>query len=120
MSEQTAKKRVYKDYLDDIKTSITDIKEFTKDMSFEGFSCDRKTSHAVIRCFEIIGEAVKNLPDEVKARYPDIPWREIAGMRDKMIHEYFGVNLQIVWQTIEDDLPFFDIMIEQLIRDAKS
>lgn len=101
MSEQIKRKRIYKDYLNDIKTSIAEIREFTGGMSFKEFFSDRKTSHAVTRCFEIIGEAVKNTPDELKARYPGIPWREMAGMRDKMIHEYFGVNLKIVWQTIE-------------------
>jgi uncharacterized protein with HEPN domain len=117
MSEQSKAKpkRVYRDYLEDIKASIVDIRDFTGELTFDEFVNDRKTTHAVIRCFEIIGEAVKNLPDEIKSQYPDIPWREIAGMRDKMIHEYFGVNLQIVWQTIEEDLPFFDIIIEKLL-----
>ena len=110
------KNRIFNDYLDDIKNAISDISEFTESMDFEEFIRDRKTCHAVIRCFEIIGEAVKNLPDEVKSLYPDIPWREIAGMRDKMIHEYFGVNLQIVWQTIEDDLPIFNAIIKALIK----
>lgn len=73
MSEQTKSKRIYKDYLNDIKTSIGEIREFTVGMSFEEFSSDRKTSHAVTRCFEIIGEAVKNIPDELKAIYPGIP-----------------------------------------------
>lgn len=117
MSEKTKRKRVYKDYLNDIKTSIAEIQEFTGDMSFEGFSSDRKTSHAVTRCFEIIGEAVKNIPNQLKTRYPGIPWREMAGMRDKMIHEYFGVNLEIVWQTIEEDIPLLKKMIEKVIAD---
>ncbi len=119
MSESIKNQRIYKDYLDDINTSITEIQEFTKDMSFEEFSYDRKTIHAVIRCFEIIGEAVKNIPDETKAKYPGIPWREIAGMRDKMIHEYFGINLKIVWQTIAEDLPFLEIMIKKMVGDLE-
>jgi len=118
MSEQPKRKRVYKDYLNDIKTSISEIQEFTEGMSFEKFSYDRKTTHAVIRCFEIIGEAVKNIPDAVKAKYPKIPWREIAGMRDKIIHEYFGVNLKIVWQTIEEDLPLLEVMTKKMIADV--
>ena len=86
MSEHSKDQRIYKDYLDDITTSIAGIQEFTNNMSFEEFSYDRKTIHAVIRCFEIIEEAVKNIPDEIRAKYPETPWREIAGMRDKMIH----------------------------------
>jgi uncharacterized protein with HEPN domain len=119
MSNQAKKPRVYKDYLNDIKTSISEIQEFTTGMTFEEFSFDRKTIHAVVRCFEIIGEAVKNLPGEVKAKCPEIAWREIAGMRDKMIHEYFGVNLKIVWQTIEEDLPPLGAAIKKLVDEEK-
>jgi len=115
MSNPKERKRVFKDYLFDIKDSISEILEFTTGMSFEEFSSDRRTSHAVVRCLEIIGEAVKNIPDTVKARYTEIPWREVAGMRDKMIHEYFGVDLEIVWQSIAEDLPLLESAIKKLI-----
>ncbi len=118
MSEQKKRKRIYRDYLDDIRIAIDEIEEFTREMDYDAFSHDRKTSHAVIRCFEIIGEAVKKLPDALKAKYPAVPWREIAAMRDKMIHEYFGVNLLIVWQTIADDLPFFKGVINGITHDT--
>ena len=119
MSEHKKTKRVYKDYLKDIRTSISEIQEFSAGMTFEEFSYDRKTIHAVVRCFEIIGEAAKNLPGELKSKYPGIPWREITGMRDKMIHEYFGVNLQIVWQTIEEDLLSLEAAIKKLIDEEQ-
>ena len=118
MSDGQKSKRIYRDFLEDINISIKEIKEFTAGMNFEEFSYDRKTSHAVIRCFEIIGEAVKNLPEDLKAKYPEIPWRQFAGMRDKMIHEYFGINLSIVWQTIEDDLPTLETVIKELTKEA--
>jgi uncharacterized protein with HEPN domain len=66
---------------------------------------DARTQDAVIRNLEVMGEAVKNLSESLKARHAEIPWRRIAGMRDKMIHEYFGVNLQLVWDAIEHEVP---------------
>lgn len=74
-------------------------------MTFEQFSQDDKTAYAVVRALEIIGEATKKIPDAVRDQYPQIPWREMAGMRDKLIHDYFGVNLGVVWKTVQEDLP---------------
>jgi uncharacterized protein with HEPN domain len=82
-------------------------------MSFEDFAADRKTTNAVIRSLEIIGEAAKKIPSEIRRQYPLIPWNEIAGMRDKLIHEYFGVDLEIVWETIQNDLN----ELEKIIHD---
>lgn len=74
-------------------------------MRFEGFQQDEKTVFAVIRALEIIGEAAKNISEDMKAQHPEIPWRNVAGMRDKLIHEYFGVNNKVVWDTLQEDLP---------------
>jgi uncharacterized protein with HEPN domain len=74
-------------------------------MSYDDFLTDDKTSYATLRALEIIGEAVKKVPQEVRKRYPDIPWAEMAGMRDKLIHDYFGVNLQTGWDTVKKDIP---------------
>jgi uncharacterized protein with HEPN domain len=92
-------------YIKDILDSITKIEAYTKGMSFKEFSRNKMVIDAVIRNFEVIGEASKNLPAKTKSIYKKIPWKEMAGMRDKVIHEYFGVDLKIIWKTIKDSLP---------------
>ena len=77
-------------------------------MDFEAFQHDDKTQSAVIRKLEIIGEAVKQIPEEERRQYPQIPWKQIAGMRDKLIHFYFGVDAKLVWQTIKKRLPVLE------------
>lgn len=92
-------------YLQDICDSAEAIQSYVQGLSFQTFSQDRMRSAAVIREFEIIGEAVGKLPDELKSRFPDIPWREIRDFRNLLIHEYFGVDLEIVWDAIGAELP---------------
>lgn len=92
-------------YLKDILDAMDSIELFVEGMNFEEFKKDDKTSSAVIRKFEIIGEATKYLPEDIKKGYPDIPWREMAGMRDKLIHFYFGIKYELVWRTIKDVIP---------------
>lgn len=74
---------------------------------------------AIIRRLEIIGEAVKNIPDDFKDKHPDVPWKEIAGMRDILIHEYFGVNLERVWKTAKEDLPEFKKTVSEILKEIK-
>lgn len=92
-------------YLEDILAAIECIEVFIGDMGLETFKADDKTSSAVIRKLEIIGEAAKRVPDELRQIHPQIPWKEMAGMRDKLIHFYFGVDYELVWGTIKRRLP---------------
>ena len=110
--------RIFTEYLEDILDSISKIREFTGNMDFSAFSKDEKTSFAVIRALEIIGEASKNIPEEVRSSHPDIPWREMAGIRNKLIHDYFGVNLAVVWKTVKEDLPTLEPKIRSLLEET--
>jgi uncharacterized protein with HEPN domain len=97
-------KRDIRVYLEDILESIGIIEEYTQELSAEDFFHRRQTQDAVIRRLEIIGEAVKHIPSDIRKGFPAIPWQKIAGMRDFLIHEYFGVNLERVWLVVSRDL----------------
>ena len=112
-----SKERILQDYLNDILEAITDIREFTDGMAFADFVADKKTKAAVIRNIEIIGEAAGKLPKQIHDSYPEIPWKDLCGLRNKMAHEYFGVDLTIVWQTLEDDLAPLASTISEILRD---
>jgi uncharacterized protein with HEPN domain len=112
-------RRTYKDYLVDIIESIGKIEKFTHDSSFEDFKSDEKTIFAIIRALEVIGEAAKKIPAEVKRKYSQIPWKKMAGMRDKLIHEYFGVNIKVIWRTIKEDIPELKPKIEKLLSEIE-
>lgn len=102
-------------YLADICDSGRAIQSYVQGMSFEAFSQDRLRNAAVIREFEIIGEAVGKLPDETKSRFPDVAWREIKDFRNLLIHEYFGVDLAIVWNVIQQELPGLLHAVESML-----
>ena len=91
-------------YIRDIKESIEAILSYTKGIGFDDFKQDRMRYSAVIREFEIIGKAVGNLNDDVKEQHPDVNWQDIKDFRNLLIHEYFGVDLDIVWGVVQDDL----------------
>lgn len=106
------------DYLVDILDAISDLHDFTIGMVFEDFCADKKTINACIRSLEVIGEATKKIPPEIRQQKPSLPWQAISGMRDKLIHEYFGVDLTIVWQTIQHDLSDFERVISDLLNNS--
>jgi len=113
-------KRDMKLYLKDILNAIKAIEGFVEGMDFEAFRQDDKTSSAVIRKFEIIGEAARNIPQDVRKAYPDIPWKEMVGFRDKLIHFYFGIKYEIVWDTIRLRLPELKIKLQRIFEDVRS
>jgi uncharacterized protein with HEPN domain len=108
--------RDHKDYLLDIQGAIQDILDFTHGLDYEAFTKDKKTSYAVVRALEIVGEASKKIPPETRDSYPEVPWKEMAGIRDKLIHEYFGVNSKVVWNAVMEDIPRLKPLIADVIE----
>jgi len=104
-------------FLEHILESIEIIENHTKAVSKEKLFRNIIIQDAVIRRIEIIGEAVKNLPPDYKRKHPEIEWREIIGMRNKLIHEYFGVNLNVVWRTINKDIPQLKKQVSKLLEE---
>ncbi|MFH1904070.1 MAG: DUF86 domain-containing protein [bacterium] len=98
----------------DMKESIDRIVSYTSKMEYDDFLQDYKTQDAVIRNIEILGEAVKLLSDETKEKYPNVPWKDIAGTRDKLIHDYFGVNIDIVWDIAKNEIPSLSVYLKDI------
>ncbi len=106
--------------IQDILESITEIEQCTKGMTFEEFAKNQTTVKAVLYDFIIIGEATRNIPNEIQSRYPLIPWRLIGGMRNVATHEYFQVNLSRVWATIQEDLPSLVPQLQEVLNSEVS
>lgn len=103
-------------YAKDILEAMEKAERFIGSMSYEDFVADERTNYAVVKCIEIIGEAVKNIPKPVRSKFRDIPWQDMAGMRDKVIHIYFGVKLDQVWLAVKEDIPRLKPLIKQVIE----
>ena len=109
-------KRGDREHLRDMLIACENITDYISDMGFEDFKEDRKTQDAVIRNIEIMGEAAKNISGEIIQRYPDVEWRVIAKTRDKLIHSYFGVDLDIVWNISVGDIPRLETRIKEILK----
>ncbi|GAB4402543.1 MAG: DUF86 domain-containing protein [Anaerolineales bacterium] len=104
-------------YIKDILAAMESIEAFTEGMTLKAFKADDKTASAVIRKLEVIGEAAKQVPDEVRTAYPQVPWKEMAGMRDRLIHAYFGVDYRLVWTTVKKRLPQVKAQMQKILQD---
>lgn len=100
--------------IEDMLASIRKIERYTSGMSQELFLQDEKTIDAVVRNLEILGEATRQLPEDFAVQHSDVPWRQIAGLRNRIVHDYFGLDLEIIWQVIQRDLPQFRARLEDL------
>lgn len=100
-----SKKRSDKDFIGDIQEAMKAVALYTKGLTYKAFLEDRKTQDAVVRNFEVMGEAAKNISPAFRGKYPDVPWKEISGLRDKLIHFYFGIDYKIVWNITRKSLP---------------
>ena len=108
--------REYEDYLRDILDAMEKTQEFIKNLTYEQFAEDDKTVFAVVRALEIIGEATKKVADSIRKEYPDVPWQDMAGMRDILIHAYFGVDIRTVWLTVTEKIPHVKPLIQQILE----
>jgi uncharacterized protein with HEPN domain len=108
-----------KAYLRHIADAISDIKRFMKNVTKEESLENREKQYAVLRALEIIGEATKNVSKEMTAKHPEVNWSDIAGMRDRLIHQYFGVNLDLVWATVKKNLPELEDQISEMLRKTR-
>jgi len=106
------------DYLKDILEAATRAVDYCSELQYDAFLKDTKTQDAVVRNLEIVGEAVKNLSQETRNREPSIPWKNISGMRDRLIHDYFGVNWDVVWSVVKEDLRDIMRRIENMLSET--
>ena len=112
-------KRSDKEFLSDIQEAVKRIRLYTDNMDYAKFSKDLKTQDAVVRNLEIVGEAIKNISEGLQTKHKEVAWKDLAKVRDKLIHHYFGVNFDIVWGIIEDSLPQISLQIGKILSKIK-
>ncbi len=113
-------KRTYVDYLHDILDHAQKAERFTAGVDFDAFYANEEKTLAVIRALEVIGEAARYLPESMQQRYAEVPWKNIIGMRDILIHHYFGVDLEVVWDTVRRDLPPLRAAVTRILADLEA
>ena len=113
-------KRDYSLFLKDILSAIDSIEEFIGGLSYDDLLNDDKTSSAIIRKFEVIGEATKNIPDKFRDKHRDIPWKRMAGMRDRLIHGYFGIDFKLLWNAIKIEIPQLKTKLHEIMKEMKN
>jgi uncharacterized protein with HEPN domain len=111
--------REYKHYLEDILTAIERIQSYLKDVQKEGFLNSNLRVDATLHNLEIIGEAAKSIPNAIRERHPEIEWRKITGLRDIVAHEYFGIDLEIIWDIVQNKLPELDLQIAAILKEVE-
>ena len=111
--------RDYRVFLDDILEAVGKIFEYTKGFTRDQFLTDRKTVEAVVWNLQIIGEASKNVPEEIRSVYPDLPWRDMTGLRNIIVHQYFEINLDVIWKVIQNDLPGLERQIHRILYEKE-
>ena len=104
-------------FLEDIKEAAGNIRKYTTGMTYDQFLADRRTQDAVIRNFEVIGEATKNLPEDLKVRYPGVAWKQVAGLRDVMVHGYYRIDYETLWEIITTKIPGFKKDIAKILKE---
>ncbi len=112
--------RSYLDYLRDILHAAEEALDFVQGMDFSNFSSDRKTNLAVVRTLEVIGEAARHIPLRIRRRHPQVSWQDMVGMRNKLIHQYYGVDMEVLWRTVQEDLPPLVVQIRRMLTEMET
>lgn len=107
-------------FIEHIMENINDIEKFSRNLEKDDIEKNRLRNKAIIRSIEVIGEAVKNIPSSIKSKYPEVAWKDISGTRDTLIHHYFGIDFDILWNIIKKDIPVLKKQIQKIKEDLKN
>jgi uncharacterized protein with HEPN domain len=109
--------RDFRAYLEDVLEAAAKIRDYTAGLTLETFRKDPRTIDAVVRNLEIIGEAIKNVPEQVRLQHPEVTWRRVAGLRDLLIHQYFGIDYEIIWDLVRSKLPVLEGQVRSILQE---